>query len=663
MKIRLSLFWAFFFLSGAQCFAAAEDSWRVSSATTVSSEGLVESVLPPGLVFSPEGSSRFSTRFDDRTSNVRLDFQLLGPDGQPRPFELFWRKEAETVERRLTADKVTMESGGGFNWEASSPEDIRIERISIQMAETGAVGKVDIDALGPAGWVSLAKSAAIFPGKEGMRTEINVVPGVYGRIKVFFGGYDRRFFGTPVPITEVAVSGKPLEKNYATEKIEQAFETVETDEGLEVRTALPGAGLWIESVEITGGVPFIGDWRIGCDEYNAGVEEFRMIDGGTVSEIREDARRFVVGIDRLWPTRTVVLKLKPRSGFPGKVDGLVFFARVPRLVFYADVPGRYTARSGTGERATVLPTPSEPDRRIAHQGIFSEIEVNEAWRPANLVETYGIQGGPFSAEGYRWRGTVKIPGEGFFRLNLNQEASLDGNPSGIRLVRDDIQIPFFWGRPKTASIRLQPEKEYDKKKNRTVWTFGLPRASEHWTELRLASSGIFERNVQMEIPKAGPRSWRPWRNSVWQSLSDKPSFLHIDMKGFPKEETTLRIAMEHGDNRPVELSEVEIRYLEKAAMFVSTAPGQVEVFGGNPDAAAGNYDLDLVRHHLVGLKPAVVEMGDVAQEGKNGWRIDWERMFDEKGWGLYSVLIVISLALIAIIVRLFPKEHGGPERR
>ncbi len=663
MKIRFSLFSAFFFLFAAQGFSAGEDSWRVSSTATVPSEGLVESVLPPGLVFSPEGSSRSATRFDDRTSNVRLDLQLLGPDGQPRPFELFWRKEAETLEKNLTADKITMESKGGFTWEASSPEDISIEKISIQMAEKGAVGRVDIDALSSGGWVSLAKNAAIFPGEEGMRTEIRVVPRVFGRIRVFFGGYDRMFFDTPVPITHVTVSGKPLEKNYATKKIERVFETLETDEGLEIRTALPGAGLWIESVETTLGVPFVGDWRIGCDEYNAGVEEFRMIDGGTVSEITEDARKFVVGIDRIWPARTVVLKLKPRSGFPGKVDSLAFFSRVPRLLFYADAPGRYTARSGTGERATVLPTPSEPDRRIAHQAIFPEIESNEAWRPVNLVETYGIQGGPFSAKGYRWRGAVRIPNEGFYRLNLNREASLDGNPAGIRLVRDGIQIPYFWGRPKIASVRLQPEKEYEKKENRTVWTFGLPKASEYWTEIRLASSGIFERDVQMEIPMAGPKSWRPWRTSVWQSLSEKPAFLHFDMKGFPKEETSFRIVMEHGDNRPIDLSEVEIRYLEKAAMFIATAPGRIEAFGGNPVAAAGNYDLDLVRHHLVGLKPEVVELGDIALEGKSDWGIDFEGMFGEKGWGLYSVLVVVSLALIAIIVRLFPKEPRGAERR
>jgi hypothetical protein len=287
---------------------------------------------------------------------------------------------------------------------------------------------------------------------------------------------------------------------------------------------------------------------------------------------------------------------------------------------------------------------------------------NERWHPENLVETYGIQGGPFSPAGYRWQAAVRIPREGFYRLNLGETAGLDDNPSGIRLVREDMQTPYFWGRPRPASIELFPEIEYDRKENRTVWTLTLPRASRWWTGLRLEASGIFERTVKAEVPKAGPRSWRAWRTLRWRGLSGSPSILDIDMRGFPKDATALRIVMNHGDNRPLEIASVKIRYDEKAVMFIATAPGPLRVFGGNPEAPAGNYDIELARPHLAGTKPSTLTLEKIEPLRRSGWKAGLEKMFGEKGWGLYSALIAVSLVLVVIVVRLFPKSPGGPPR-
>jgi hypothetical protein len=172
----------------------------------------------------------------------------------------------------------------------------------------------------------------------------------------------------------------------------------------------------------------------------------------------------------------------------------------------------------------------------------------------------------------------------------------------------------------------------------------------------MTSSGIFERNVRIEIPGSGPRSWRVWKTKIWRGLSGKPSWLNIDMRNFPKDRKNFRVVMDHGDNRPLEISKFEIGYPEKALMFIATSPGSIQIFGGNPEAAPGAYDIDLVRHHLTGVKPEIVELAEIHPYGESRWKLNLKRIFGDQGWGLYIVLGVISLFLLLIIVKLFPKS-------
>jgi hypothetical protein len=38
------------------------------------------------------------------------------------------------------------------------------------------------------------------------------------------------------------------------------------------------------------------------------------------------------------------------------------------------------------------------------------------------------------------------------------------------------------------------------------------------------------------------------------------------------------------------------------------------------------------------------------------WKTKISRTFSEQGWGLYAVLWLVTLILLIVIVRLFPKE-------
>ena len=637
--------------------ALADDSWRVSATIEVPSAGLVESVLPAGLVYATRSPVHFMREGMDLAPTFPLDFKLSGPDGNPRPVELFWKKEYEAVQKPLSPDKVTLRPGTGFVWEAPSPPNFKVNKIAIRIAETAAVGKVSIDGLRSQSWVSLARDAAIFRSGEGMQTQIAIQPDVYEKFRLSFSVYDSRYKDKAVPVEDVSVFGFHLDKSHAVEKVEQDFEMSLEDDLIEIRTGLPGAGLWVRSLEIETQTPFKGAYQVGREVYDNGIETFVGLKSGTASEMTENALRFSIQLDLFWPGRNLVLKLRPDAGFLGKVHAMDLYCNVPRIVFFADQPGTYTALSGTGDRVPVELMPSDPERVISQRLVFSRTETNQDWRPENVVKNYGIQGGPFNPEGYQWRGLVDIPREGFYRLRLTGKASLEDNPAGIRLVRGTTQTPYFWGRPDTATIDLAPQEEYDKKENLSVWTITLPKASVAWTVLRLTSSGIFQRKLKIEVPAHRPGSWQTWKTVLWQGFSAEPTHLHIDMRGFPKNETVLRASMSHGDNRPVEIAKTELYYPVLAAMFVAADPGPLEIYGGNPEAKAGKYDLELVRSHLAGTKPQNLELGEVRRLETSAWEtIDMEKIFGEKGWGLYAVLIVVSLVLIVIIAKLFPKD-------
>jgi hypothetical protein len=53
----------------------------IQASAQVAQPGLIETVLPAGVFFGTDGTAKTS----------QLDLTLVGPDGNPRSFELFWK--------------------------------------------------------------------------------------------------------------------------------------------------------------------------------------------------------------------------------------------------------------------------------------------------------------------------------------------------------------------------------------------------------------------------------------------------------------------------------------------------------------------------------------------------------------------------------------------
>jgi hypothetical protein len=64
-----------------------------------------------------------------------------------------------------------------------------------------------------------------------------------------------------------------------------------------------------------------------------------------------------------------------------------------------------------------------------------------------------------------------------------------------------------------------------------------------------------------------------------------------------------------------------------------------------------------VEAHLAGVLPKTVEMGTVASVGSAGLRNAFVGAFEGKSWGLYAVLGAVTLILMFVIARLFPKAE------
>ena len=61
--------------------AHADQQWHYQATAQVTQPGLIETVLPAGVFFGTDNAVKTS----------QLDLTLVGPDGNPRSFELFWK--------------------------------------------------------------------------------------------------------------------------------------------------------------------------------------------------------------------------------------------------------------------------------------------------------------------------------------------------------------------------------------------------------------------------------------------------------------------------------------------------------------------------------------------------------------------------------------------
>ncbi len=119
-RSTISLFILFFAFAG---MAFAGD-WEIRAELEVKKTGITEAVLIPELLFQISGDV--------------YDLSLTGPDGNPRPFELYMKDKTGTKEISLQPLKIELTDSGGFIWESAVPDKL-LTNIRVNIAERNSI--------------------------------------------------------------------------------------------------------------------------------------------------------------------------------------------------------------------------------------------------------------------------------------------------------------------------------------------------------------------------------------------------------------------------------------------------------------------------------------------------------------------------------------------
>jgi len=625
----------------------AEDNWLTESQLNIIEPGVIETVLMPGL-HCLETSAQ-------STAGYPLDLSLLGPDNKPRAFELFWTEKGNMQKVSLESSSLKLDDQRRLLWEGEIPDNFNTKRIIVSISDKNYVGKADIEGLASSGWRMLAEDIALYKTAREDQAVVDIPEGGYKRLRLYFSGYDTKFQEIPAFVEQVEIEGELLKTGYAEDTFKAETEVIYDDLTSEIRAALPGSGIWIDEVTITTASVFQGTWRLGWETITMGEQAFEEIRRGERSLINNDTTSMVINLGVRSKGSILIIKLESREYF-GDVPDVSIKARLPRMIFFADQRGTYTARTGLGKKAPINETASGREKGTYQAAEFSRIKTNPVWQPYDLAKEYKIKGGPFKEDGFTWKTNLNIDKPGFYRLILSDRAGLENNRQGLRLVKDDAQVPYFFGRKEKREINIKPDFEYDKDNNRSTMALTLPYTSSHWKEIRLIGEGIFKRRMMIETQKPGNMAWQAWMTRDWTSNEKGRSVLTLELAGIPDDQTGMRLVVDHGDNQPVEPKEIKAVYQSQDLFFLASDAGEYQIAGGNPKTTAASYDLSLIQDYLLNTRPMMIKMGEIEPYQGNKVGVRLSRIFSEQGWGLYAVMGLVTLALLIIIAFLFPRE-------
>jgi hypothetical protein len=623
----------------------AETPWHFQASLNVQKVGLVETVLPAGLFYA----------MDKNENNSFVDLALVGPDGQNRSFELFWKEDNDLRQLDLEPGRIYLDKAKGLIWETSLPDHFIMETVRIDVEDPEYMGKVDIQVRAGQRWHWLTRNAALYRKGEQSASTIQIKAGAYDQMRLCFKGYDRSLKETALPIQSVRAIGRNLAKDFVEQWTNLSFSDEKIGNERVLSALLPGSGLAIQSLVLKTEAQFQGRWRLGYEIVQGGVPEFQELFAGEVAAVQGTETDLEIQVNRSWPGRFLILKLDQGDKFLGSIKEFKLRAHLPRLVFWADKEGAYRVQAGLGSNALIKARPGNARREAGQSLVFSEMIENPLWRPEDLLEQLGIGGGPFNEKGYRWKAKVTIPVPGYYRLVLDQAAVFEANLQSLRLVKDGAQVPYFRGRSEIRAAELPIMASYDQAKNSSTWTMQLPRSSSPWESLSLESNGVFERQIIFEIPKPGRGEWGTWKHLDWQNTGKDSAVLQVGLSDLPVAVEKIRVRMHHGDNRPIDITRSQAFYYAPTLLFIAPKIGAYTLFGGNSDMGQAKYDLALVQAHLRETVPQTIKMENGTTLNVSAFHLKIRAFFEGRNWGLYVVLGLVTLVLLILIARLFPK--------
>ena len=476
----------------------AQEQWLEKARFVVEATGTAEVVLPP------EAHRLISLKVS--LHGQPLDLSLVGPDGNTRAFELYWREAGSlTVQNLVAQAKIKLLEDNRLLIESEADKAFLIERIEIKTASN--IGKADLEVFQSGQWNKIETNIAIQKlGNKGI-LKFKTDELQAEKLRVSISGYDNKFAQAPVFVESFKLYGKPSGKDYFYQSYSLNFETAKREKFFDLKVALPGSGVFIDSLEVTTKALFKGDWKIGTEEIRFGSKSFLPMLQGLAELTDSVPPAFNIDVKQRWDAKALIIRLKSDEYF-GEVIGVKAKLRLPRLIFVADTVGEYQIITGLNKETLIVSKPSLSASETFFIKANKEVERNTSYQKEKFLKNYSLKGGPFKGEGFTWKTELKVPQAGFYRLELSPKANMLGNFHSLRIVDGQSQVPYFFSQTELRKQKIVPAHELDQEKNISIYSIPVPAGKNKPEFLRLKVSGVFDRKIELKRHFIGRIGWQ-----------------------------------------------------------------------------------------------------------------------------------------------------------
>ncbi|GAB4275098.1 MAG: hypothetical protein Kow0029_15970 [Candidatus Rifleibacteriota bacterium] len=580
----------------------AENGWLARARLNVVATGTIESYLPPELHRLTSGRNS-------------LDLNLVGPDGNDRALELFWRESSDESTISLKDDKMEWQDNNQLVWQGAVPDNFLINSLRIELPDCPDAVKLSCEGMTNGKWEIIASNVAVMQklpyGKNGIAV-VEFAEKSYSGVRISFVGFDKNFRPTPIKELAVNATGRRGGAGFKTVVRALEFKEVPTEDLLEVQIKLPGSGIFIQNLEIMTQAMFKGKWSVNREKIVLGQRQLVGEIAGEIDVVGKEPEKLKIGLNHIWHDRNIVVTLKSEDYF-GKIVAVNAEMRLPRIVFVADIVGNYFLETGKNKEQRILEYAGELNRKADHFFDFSGFEHNSVREEENFLKDYSIKGGPFRIDGYTWKAPVEIEKPGFYCLRLSSAVALENRPESLRIVKNGFLIPYFVGRSEERELPLKYEHEYDFAANRTIYQVRLPAGRVLPRYIKFKTSGVFDRKITIQYHIPGMVGWQTWKNLAWVNPKNRDVSMPIDLNGFPNDQKEIRVIIDNGSNQSLKIDEVVAVYSARDLFFVATEAGEYSLYGGNSSAGPAQYDLALIQHKLLAQVPQEVTHGNLIE--------------------------------------------------
>jgi Protein of unknown function (DUF3999) len=368
-------------------------------------------------------------------------------------------------------------------------------------------------------------------------------------------------------------------------------------------------------------------------------------------------------IDKQIFGRELVLLIDNGDSPPLLISEVRAERRITRLIFFAPMPGRYSLLSGNSQCESPRYDLSRLGDQLRGAGaIQAQVSLpaqNPGYNPAaNLPQNFAA-GAKIDVTPWKFRKPIQIAQRGAQQVELDPEVLARSAPDfrDLRVVSENTQVPYlieYTSIERTIPFNARSAND-PKRPTLSRWQLKLPQPLPLRRVSCASTSALFERTFRFweELTdERGDQYPRELAQTTWRRVPNQPAGqLAVSFAPPPKTDTVL-METDNGDNPPIELQDFRGYYPVTRIIFVSSKSQSIELFYGNEEATAPQYDAKLIAAQLLRSERTPAALGP--QEILKSERMA-ETLTGSTRYVFWGVLGIVVIALLVLISRLLTK--------